>query len=274
MPDVTWDPQQYLRHADLRSRPFFELTDRVPITPHRIVDLGCGPGNTTATLTVRWPAARVLGLDSSPQMIEQARRDHPADTAPAPEPGATLESGPTLEFRVGDLTTYDPLPDRPDLILSNAALQWAPDHLALFPRWIEALPTGGVLAFQVPGNFSEPTHTLLTELRNSPRWRDTVGGPHRAAIPEPTEYLETLTGLGCAVDLWETTYYQVLAGEHAVLDWMLGTGLRPTLDALPDPAQRANFLAEYGALLDTAYPRQDFGTVLPYRRVFAVAVKL
>ncbi|SEK24208.1 methyltransferase domain-containing protein [Streptacidiphilus jiangxiensis] len=253
---VSWDPQQYLRHADLRSRPFHELVDRVPGTTRSVVDLGCGPGNTTATLLDRWPGSRVVGLDSSPEMIEQARRETAG-----------------VEYRLGDIAAYDPTPDAPDLILSNAALQWVPGHLALFPRWMEALPAGGVLAFQVPANFAEPSHTLLTELRNSVRWRERVGGPHRADVPAPAEYLAALAGLGCTVDVWETTYHQVLQGEQPVLDWMRGTGLRPALDALPDPDERAAFLAEYAELLDSAYPRRDFGTVLPYRRVFAVAIK-
>jgi trans-aconitate 2-methyltransferase len=258
MAAVSWDPEQYLRHADLRSRPFFELVDRVPGTPERVVDLGCGPGNTTAALTARWPGAQVVGVDNSPAMIGQAQRDFGA-------------AG--VEFRLGDIAGYDPATDAPDLILSNAALQWVPDHPALFPRWIDALPGGGVLAFQVPANFGAPSHTLLAELRNSPRWRGLVGGPHRADAPAPEVYLEALAGLGCAVDVWETTYYQVLQGEQPVLDWMRGTGLRPTIDALPDPDERAAFLADYAALLDGAYPRRSFGTVLPYRRVFAVAVK-
>jgi trans-aconitate 2-methyltransferase len=258
MAAVSWDPEQYLRHADLRSRPFFELVDRVPGAPEHVVDLGCGPGNTTATLPARWPGARVVGVDNSPAMIEQARRDFGA-------------AG--IEFRLGDIAGYDPRSDGPDLILSNAALQWVPEHSALFPRWIDALPGGGVLAFQVPANFDAPSHALLTELRNTPRWRELVGGPHRAGVPAPETYLETLAGLGCAVDVWETTYYQVLQGEQPVLDWMRGTGLRPTIDALPDPGERAAFLADYAALLDGAYPRRSFGTVLPYRRVFVVAVK-
>jgi trans-aconitate 2-methyltransferase len=256
MAAVPWDPQQYLRHADLRSRPFFELVARVPGTPARVVDLGCGPGNTTATLPARWPGAHIVGVDNSAEMIEQARRDFP-----------------DVEFRPGDIAEYDPGADRPDLILSNAALQWVPGHLALFAAWIDALPSGGVLAFQVPGNFRSPTHTLLDQLRNAPRWTARVGGPHRAAAPEPGEYLETLAELGCAVDVWETTYHQVLQGERPVLDWMLGTGLRPVLGALTDAEERAEFLAEYAALLDDAYPRRPHGTVLPFRRIFAVAVK-
>ncbi|MFC1441694.1 trans-aconitate 2-methyltransferase [Streptacidiphilus sp. N1-10] len=254
---TTWDPAQYLRHADHRSRPFHDLVDRVPGTPARIVDLGCGPGNTTATLTDRWPDAALTGIDHSPQMIEQARADHPG-----------------LAFRIGDITTWDPAEDgSPDLILSNAALQWVPGHVDLLPRWTEALPAGGTLAFQIPGNFDAPTHTLLTELRGSARWNGRLAGTERPAVLEPADYLARLSALDCTVDAWETTYYQTLTGAHPVLDWMLGTGLRPALAALTDPAERADFLAEYGALLDRAYPATRYGTVLPYRRIFIIATR-
>lgn len=255
--NTTWDPAQYLRHADHRSRPFHDLVDRVPGTPANVVDLGCGPGNTTATLTDRWPDATLTGIDNSPQMIEQARADHPA-----------------VAFRSGDITTWDPAEDgNPDLILSNAALQWVPGHTELFPRWTEALPAGGTLAFQIPGNFDAPTHTLLAELRSSARWNGRLAGTERPAVLDPTDYLARLSALGCTVDAWETTYYQTLAGPHPVLDWMLGTGLRPALAALTDPGERADFLAEYGALLDRAYPATPYGTVLPYRRIFVVATR-
>ncbi|RAG85267.1 trans-aconitate methyltransferase [Streptacidiphilus pinicola] len=256
MADVTWDPEQYLRYADLRGRPFSDLVGRIPGTPKRVVDLGCGPGNTTATLPERWHGAHVVGVDNSAAMVEQARRDFGA-----------------IEFRLGDIADYEPTGDAPDLILSNAALQWVPGHLTLFPRWIEALPSGGVFAFQVPANFEAPSHTLLAELRNSARWRERLGGPHRAAVPRPGEYLDVLANLGCAVDVWETDYHQVLQGEQPVVDWMLGTGLRPVLDVLTDEGERAAFLAEYAELLDAAYPRRAYGTVLPYRRIFAVAIK-
>jgi trans-aconitate 2-methyltransferase len=255
---VTWDPAQYLRHADHRSRPFHDLVARVPGTPAHVVDLGCGPGNTTATLTDRWPRARITGVDNSAPMIDKARHDHPG-----------------LTFRLGDITAYDPAAEdpRPDLLLSNAALQWVPGHADLFPRWTDALPTGGTFAFQVPGNFDEPTHTLLAALRTSPRWAPRLGDLHRPAVLHPGDYLRRLTALGCDVDVWETTYYQVLHGENPVLGWMLGTGLRPALDALPDPAEREAFLAEYAARLAEAYPTTPDGTVLPYRRVFVVATK-
>ena len=254
----TWDPAQYLRHADHRSRPFHDLVARIPGTPQRVVDLGCGPGNTTATLPQRWPHARITGVDNSPAMIRQARHDHPG-----------------IRFEAGDITDYRP---DADLILSNAALQWVPGHLDLLPRWIDSLPTGGTLAFQIPGNFGEPTHTLLAELRATPRWADRLTGIHTPAVHHPGTYLNLLTDLDCTVDAWESTYYQLLpdTGHHPggpVLDWMLGTGLRPTLAALTDPADRDEFLTQYAARLERAYPATPHGTVLPYRRIFVVATK-
>lgn len=267
MTDTTWDPAQYLRHADHRSRPFHDLVDRIPGaagspgtpgSPSNIVDLGCGPGNTTATLPDRWPDAALTGIDSSTQMIDKAQADHPE-----------------IAFRVGDITSWRPGDDgNPDLILSNAALQWVPGHADLFPDWVHALPAGGILAFQVPGNFGAPSHTLLAELRTSARWEGRLAAAaEHPSVLEPVDYLARLSVLGCAVDIWETTYYQTLHGDHPVLDWMLGTGLRPALAALTDPDERADFLAEYSALLDLAYPATRYGTVLPYRRIFVIATR-
>jgi trans-aconitate 2-methyltransferase len=189
-------------------------------------------------------------------MIAAARRDHPG-----------------LDFRLGDLLDYDPRQDRPDAIVSNAAFQWVAGHEHRFPDWIAALPSGGVLAFQIPDNFDQPAHTLLAQLRQSPRWKATLGHVDRPAVPTPADYLQQLTDLGCAVDVWETTYHQILTAEDAVVDWMRGTGLRPALDALPDDQARADFLADYRALTAQAYPAHPWGTVLPYHRVFVVAVK-
>lgn len=257
---TTWDPTQYLRNADHRSRPFHDLVRRIPGSPTRVVDLGCGPGNTTATLPGYWPGATVTGLDNSPEMIGKARAEQP--------------SGP-VRYRLGDIADYDPADDgRPDLILSNAALQWIPGHARLLPRWIRALPVGGTLAFQVPGNFREPTHTLLAALCDSPRWAPRLAGVHRPEVHEPADYLRQLTAPDCRADVWETTYLQVLTGAHPVLEWTLGTTLRPVLAALADPAERADFLAEYGAALADAYPGGPDGTVLPFRRIFVIATRI
>ncbi|GAA1195159.1 trans-aconitate 2-methyltransferase [Kitasatospora gansuensis] len=258
-----WDPEQYLRFADERTRPLRDLLARVPNElATTIVDIGCGPGNSTAVLRARWPAARITGIDNSAEMLAIAR----------------TEGEPTADYLLADARDYDPAPAAPDLIVSNAALQWIQldggGHLSLLPRWIAALPRGGVLAFQVPGNFDSPSHTLLAELRRSPRWRTTLGDrATRAGVHEPGEYLQALADAGCAADVWETTYSTLLTGEDPVLEWVKGTALRPVLTLLTDPAERAAFLAEYGALLREAYPAGAHGTVFPFRRIFAVAVK-
>ena len=249
-----WDPQRYLVFGDERARPFHDLMSMVGAQePAEVVDLGCGPGNLTVTLAQRWPNARVVGVDSSAEMVAAARK---------------LDG---IEVVQADLREW--APDRPvNVLVSNATLQWVPDHLALLPKLVGMLAPDGWFAFQVPGNFTEPSHVLLYQLAHSPRWRDRVGGPHiaRPASYEPEQYLAVLAGLDCAGQVWETTYFHVLPGEDAVLEWMKGTALRPVLAVLDD-AEEAEFLAAYGAELRTAYSRQSYGTVLPFRRIFAVA---
>lgn len=261
MPATVWDPEQYLRYGGERSRPFVDLLARVQVNhARRVVDLGCGPGNLTATLAERWPDARVLGVDSSPEMIARAR----AAAAPRRDrPGS-------LSFQLGDLRTWRPA-GPVDVLVSNATLQWVPDHLALLPELVAALGPGGVLAFQVPGNFAAPSHRTLAELAVSPRWRELVGQvPRERPVHEAAEYLHLLAGLGCRVDAWETTYLHVLPGPDAVLEWVRGTALRPYLSRLAGE-RAAEFVTAYGALLRAAYPPCDYGTVLPFRRVFVVA---
>ncbi|MEU1086835.1 trans-aconitate 2-methyltransferase [Streptomyces sp. NPDC005892] len=259
-----WDPGQYLHHAEHRARPFLDLLARVgelPGAPRpRIADLGCGPGNVTLLLADRWPGGRITGYDNSPQMLERARAQATA----------------TLDFAEADAVEW--VPSEPyGLIVSNALLQWVPGHADRFPAWLDGLAPGGTLAFQVPGNFTAPSHVLLRELAESRRWRDRLAGllRHDDAVLEPAAYYDRLTGAGCAaVDVWETTYLQILHGEDAVLDWTRGTSLRPVLAALADdPEARDAFLTAYRDLLRTAYPEGPHGTVFPFRRIFAVARK-
>lgn len=255
---MQWDPQEYLRFAGERGRPFADLISRVgPADPSYVVDLGCGPGNLTATLSQRWPAAEVEGLDSSPEMIARAR--------------AEVGDSEQLHFTVADLRAWSP-PRAVDVLVSNATLQWVPGHVPLLKGLAATVRPGGWFAFQVPGNFGEPSHTELAAVRSSERWRARFADVEVAApwVAEPEVYLELLVGLGAAVDVWEATYLQVLAGDDAVLRWMQGTGLRPVLSVLGNE-ERAEFLEEYGARLRAAYPRRAFGTVLPYRRIFVVA---
>ncbi|MER5771573.1 trans-aconitate 2-methyltransferase [Streptomyces sp. NPDC001985] len=263
-----WDPRQYLRHAGHRTRPFLDLLARVPAPPRgedgggpRIADLGCGAGNVTALLAERWPTAVITGFDNSPEMLARAGKEHAG-----PTPG-----GGSLGFRTADAAHWTP--DEPyGLIVSNALFHWVPGHADSFDRWIGALAPGGTFAFQVPGNFAAPSHTLLTEVCASPRWRDRLGGDQgRSHTLDPAEYLRRLTGPGRVVDVWETTYLQLLTGDDPVLDWVKGTSLRPVLTALDgDPAALSAFLEEYGALLRAAYPAGPHGTVYPFRRIFAV----
>jgi trans-aconitate 2-methyltransferase len=252
---VTWSPSAYLQFADERGRPFVDLLARVGAeNPEVVVDLGCGPGQLTATLARRWPEARVQGLDSSPEMIARAQE----------------HAGRRLSFAVADLRTWQPA-EPVDVLVSNATLQWVPGHRALLPQLVAAVRPGGWLAFQVPGNFEEPSHRLLHELAAAPRFAAATQGLLRPAAAEPIDYLADLAGLRCTVDVWETTYLHVLRGEDPVLGWVRSTVLRPVLAGLPDD-DAAAFTAEYAAALRAAYPvRPDGTTALPFRRVFAVA---
>ncbi|MQA87413.1 MAG: trans-aconitate 2-methyltransferase [Streptosporangiales bacterium] len=249
-----WDPGQYQRYADERGRSFLELLARVGAEdPRYVVDLGCGPGNLTATLLTRWPDAAVEGVDSSPEMIEAAR----AHAVPG-----------RLGFSLGDLRDWRP-PRQADVIVANAVLQWIPEHRDLLPRLVAMLAPAGWLAFQVPGNYGAPDHVILHELCESPRWRERLGGVPRPDVAEPEEYVERITGLGCAVDAWETTYLHLLTGDDPVLEWMRGTALRPVFAAL-DRTEREEFVAEYAERLRAAFPSRWYGTVLRFRRVFVV----
>ena len=242
--------------------------------PRYVIDMGCGPGNLTATLAERWPSATVCGVDNSPQMIETARQLVPAPAlrpAGSPGSGSVMTShAPGLSFMLDDIRHWEPQ-SLPDVIVSNAVLQWVPDHRELLVRWADRLADGGWLAFQVPGNFDQPSHVILREMAESARWRSLLRDVElNRQSADPAEYAELLAGAGCEVDAWETTYVHILQGENPVLEWYKGTGLRPVLAVL-DADQAADFLAEYGEKIRVAYRPGEFGTVFPFRRVFAVA---
>ena len=252
MPAHTWDPERYLAYADERGRPFLDLLARVGATdPSVVVDLGCGPGTLTRLLAERWPEAHVHGVDSSASMVERA------------------EPGERLTFEVADLRDWR-APEPVDVLVSNATLQWVPGHLDLLPRLVDRVAPAGWFAFQVPGNFEEPSHVIRRELAAEEPYAAHTAG---VAVPDafgPEVYLAALAGLGCRVDAWETTYLHVLQGEDPVFTWVSGTGARPTLQALPDDL-RPRFEDEFKRRLREAYPAGPAGTVLPFRRVFVVA---
>jgi trans-aconitate 2-methyltransferase len=256
MPENRWDPDRYLTFADERGRPFVDLISRIGATaPASVVDLGCGPGNLTALLARRWPGADVVGVDASPEMIARAE-------------GAVT---PGVVFRVGDVRTWRPAAPV-DVLVSNATLQWLPDHLELLPGLYQQVAPGGWFAVQVPGNFDEPSHVLRRELESEPAYREYLAGIDRPGSHDPQVYLEKLTALGAAVDAWETTYLHQLTGPDPVFTWVSATSARPVLQTLPGQL-RTQFAQEFKKRLRAAYPDRPGGVLLPFRRVFFVAHK-
>ena len=234
---MRWDPAQYGRFAAERDRPFFDLTARIgAIAPRHVVDVGCGQGHLTATMAGRWPGAVVEGFDSSPEMIADA----------ASVAGVT--------FSVADARDWQPGADV-DVIVSNAALQWIPDHQSIMARWASSLPIGGWLAVQMPGNFDSPSHVLMRRLAGEPRWAPKLADVvrHADTVGTPESYAPVLLDAGLHADVWETTYLHVLDGDDPVLEWIRGTGLRPILAAL-SPADAEAYAAELAVLLRSAYP--------------------
>lgn len=258
----TWDAQTYQRFADERIRPFNDLLARVGATnPAHVVDLGCGNGLGLVELARRWPGASLVGVDSSVDMLAAA------DSALGPGSEATLIRA--------DAQSWEPTAPV-DVLVSNALLQWIPDHAELVSRMTAWLTPGGWLAMQVPGNFDAPSHTLLRELADSPQWTDKLGGVLRGAdsVFDAAGYFQILTDAGLIVDAWETTYLQVLTGPDPVLRWTCGTALRPVLAVL-DTADAEAFTGHYAERLRAAYPPDGAGRVVfPFRRIFAVAQRL
>ena len=253
-----WDPEVYLRFSAERGRPFHELVARIGAEePRRVVDLGCGPGNLTETLTRRWPRAVVEGIDWSREMIAEAR----AKTT-------------GVEFAVGDVRDYEP-GDDVDVIVSNAVLQWVPDHEYLLQRWVRP---GRWIAMQVPGNYDEPAHVMLRELCASQRWSYRLGALKDTVrqVGSAGEYASLFLEAECDhVDAWETKYFHLLpvvaGARHPVLEWLSGTGMRPVRQALDDAEWEA-FCDDYEVALRRVYQGKNV-VGFAFRRVFAVAYR-
>lgn len=252
---MSWDPAQYLKFASERLRPALDLLARVDTeAPASVVDLGCGAGNLMPLLRARWPQARLTGVDGSPQMLDKARTDHPG-----------------VEFVQADIGAWRPA--RPVQVLySNAALHWLEDHERLFPALLEAVAPGGVLAVQMPRNFSAPSHTCIVETIEQGPWRARLE-PYLRREPVGTagSYWRLLAGRCDALQIWETEYLQVLSGDNPVAEYTKGTWLKQFLDRLEDGA-RAAFEADYRARVLAWYPpERDGRTLFAFRRLFIVA---
>lgn len=248
----------YLRFANERTQPSLDLIHRIRLSdPRRIMDLGCGPGNSTAALRRRWPEAKVVGLDSSPEMIEKARRSYPEGT-----------------WVLGDAANWQ-AEDPFDLIFSNALLHWLPDHARLCPRLLDQVAPGGALAVQVPAHYDSPLHREILAVSKNATWNHRMDAARLALTKEPPAlYYDVFHSIASHFDLWETTYYHVLAGPEGVLEWFRGTGLRPFLEALDSDEDRERFEGMLGERYKETYPRRPSGKVLfPFRRLFFVAYR-
>jgi trans-aconitate 2-methyltransferase len=253
-----WDAEQYLKFGDERTQPVRDLIARIQLpAPRRIVDLGCGPGNSTAELRRRWPAAAIAGLDSSAEMIGRAREAYPEGT-----------------WITGDAASWK-AEGAYDLVFSNAMLHWVRNHEEVCPRLREQVAEGGALAFQVPAHYDSPLHREIMEVSRDAEWAERMEGARRALTNHPPEYYyDLLERRAGRLDIWETVYYHVLAGPEAVLEWFRGSGLRPFLEALDGEGERQRFESRLAARYEKTYPRRADGRILfPFRRLFVIAYR-
>jgi trans-aconitate 2-methyltransferase len=253
-----WSAEQYLKFEDERTRPARDLLAQIPLADARkVVDIGCGPGNSTELLVRRWPQATVIGIDTSADMLRQAR-----------------ERLPGHSFIEANIAHWAP-PEGTDVLFANAIFQWVPGHLKQLKRLLGALPTGGVLAVQMPDNLDEPTHVQMREVAHLEPWRKTLAEAARVrdTLPKPGVYYDALSPLCIRLEIWHTIYNHVLDDAVAIVEWVKGTGLRPFVDPL-EPAQRRQYLAEYTARVAASYlPQADGKVLLRFPRIFIVAVK-
>jgi trans-aconitate 2-methyltransferase len=253
---MTWSAKQYSMFEQQRTRPVRDLVAAIPDGDVRsAVDLGCGPGNSTEVLAERFAQAVVTGMDSSDDMLVDARKRLPA-----------------LNFELADIGTWNPAQTF-DVILANASLQWLPDHATLYPHLVSQLTPGGTLAVQTPDNLDEPAHKLAREVAADGPWATKIGAVKHNARHTASYYFELLSKHCSTVDVWRTTYHHPLAGSAAVVEWFKGSALRPFLAPLTE-SEKSAFLDEYLARITKAYPALADGTVLlPFPRLFIIATR-
>lgn len=252
-----WDAEHYLRFADARTLPAVDLLSRIGVpTPRSVVDLGCGPGNSTGLLKERWPEAAVTGFDTSASLLDAARRDYPG-----------------IAFVTGDIATWVP-GEAIDIVFANASLQWVGGHDRLIPHLFTQVAPGGIFAVQMPRNHDFATHRLMRQVAAEGEWRDRLADARDPSPVKPPEfYYDLLAPRAAGFTIWETNYIQIMDDVAAIIAWLHGTGLRPFLARLTE-TERLVFLERYAALLAKEYPAQADGKILlPYPRLFFVAAK-
>jgi trans-aconitate 2-methyltransferase len=258
---MSWNPAQYLKFVSERTRACHDLANRISVSNvRRVIDLGCGPGNSTEVLAGRWPEAEIIGLDNSNEMIKTAR-----------------QSQPNREWLLQEIDGWAAGATEPfDVVFSNAALHWVSNHDVVLPRLLTHTAPAGALAIQMPYGFNAPQHQLMREVAASAGWRrhfppDRV---HEWHVHDIAFYYDLLAPRASGVDFWVTQYLHVMANAEAIVDWYKGTGLRPFLDVLESDADKARFTDEYLAGIRKCYPPQPDGRVLlPFPRIFLIAYR-
>jgi trans-aconitate 2-methyltransferase len=253
-----WNADQYLKFEDERTRPARDLLAQIPLQqPRGVVDIGCGPGNSTALLVDRWPQASITGVDTSADMLRHARERLPGHT-----------------FVEANIAHWVP-PRGTDVVFANAVFQWVPEHLKHLKRLVGSLAPGGVLAVQMPDNLDEPAHILMREVAYLEPWRKQLAkaAELRDALPKPGVYYDALKPLCSRLEIWHTIYNHVLDDAAAIVEWVKGSGLRPFLDPL-EPAERKAFIADYTARIAASHlPQADGKVLLRFPRLFIVATR-
>lgn len=253
-----WNAELYLQYANERTQPSIDLAARIQLAqPKRIVDLGCGPGNSTKVLRSRWPESEIVGLDNSAEMIAKARAEFPH-----------------ARWELGEIATWQPAQSF-DLVFSNAALHWVPDHAALIPRLFSQVVSGGALAVQMPAHLESPVHRAILEIADNSEWRaQTAAARGMVRVESPEFYYDVLCRQAARIELWVTVYQHVMNGPEGIVDWIRGTGLRPFLQALSTDDQRTRFAGKLLERVSADYPhRADGKIIFPFRRLFFVAYR-
>lgn len=255
---TSWNPGEYMRFGDERTRPSVDLAARIAVeSPARVIDLGCGPGNSTSVLRARWPEAHIVGLDSSAEMIESARSEHP--------------EGEWVHAGIEDWIADSPF----DVVFSNAALQWIPNHATLVESLFANVASGGALAFQIPSAAFAAVRTLIHGIAIDGPWAYRMAGPlGELTMEEPGLYYDRLAPLARSVDIWETEYFHVMDSAPAIVDWIATTGLRPFVAALQSEDEVQAFVSMlHERVIQTYRPQADGKVLFPFKRTFVIAYR-
>lgn len=252
-----WNSEQYLKFKTQRTQPAIDLAARLNGCPSKMIDLGCGPGNSTRVLKKRFPEAYVLGADNSENMIEKARKDNP-----------------DLDFAVMDISgDLSEMRGKFDVVFSNACLQWLPDHAELLPKLFGLLKEGGSLAVQIPMNYDEPIHKIIGRISESAKWSDKFPEKRIFGTLTQPEYFDILGDLTDDFEMWQTTYCHRMPSIESIIEWYRSTGLRTYLAALSEE-DGAEFIADISAELEKEYPKQKNGEIIfRFPRFFFIAKK-